>query len=160
MRVKVIISSFKMLFYVPYVKQRLFCPQQWAQYRNNNNPKPRGTYIIQDDKHLDLHWDHNEYTNTIPLDRHTNTVFMRTIPSFYQLFLFHKQLKQKINQHEMEKAYLCNVAHTSNLDNIIKVNLKFQNPKNESTIHWNNSNIHKIQNEERITSHANSLQCE
>ena len=40
---------------VPNVKQRRFCPQQWAQQRNDYTPMLRGTYVIQEDKNLELH---------------------------------------------------------------------------------------------------------
>ena len=45
---------------VPEAKQRLFCAKERLQQQNDNYPKTRGTYVIQDKV---FHWNQDHENN-------------------------------------------------------------------------------------------------
>ena len=93
--------------YVPEAKQQLIYPQKWAQQQNDNYPKIRGIYVIQDKDVLELHWSQDTFMKTISWDKYSNTAFMRTSPTSDSAIKFNKQFLSDTNQSQIEHAYAC-----------------------------------------------------
>ena len=79
-------------YYAPSSPVCLFSPQHWAQTSPfQDNPKrnllivrqggpQKGTWASTYDDSIELHWDHNKYHRTIPLDKATNVGKLYTAP--------------------------------------------------------------------------------
>ena len=96
----------KNTLFVSESKQRLLCPQQWAQQAQDNQPNKRGTFAIQDEDCIELHWDQDRFCKTIPWDRSTNTALMRSATSFKRFKVFNAVLdfKNKVKCHCCEST--------------------------------------------------------
>ena len=136
--------------YVPKAKQRLFRPQQWSQQQNDTYPIKRGTYVVQDKDVIELHWSQNKYTKTIPWDRNTNTVFMRTSPQYNKAIEFNKQFMANNKQSGIEHAYTCKSINIQTLDEVRELNLLFETNKLQST--------DKLQQEETMMIQSTTMQ--
>jgi len=78
----------KNTLFAPTTKQCLLCPQQWAQQAKDHFPSRRGTYSIQDDKCIELHWNQDQFCKTVSWDKSTNTALMRSASSYKRFRIF------------------------------------------------------------------------
>ena len=115
--------------FVPDSTQRLSCPQQWAQQAQDHYPERRGTFVIQDDKYLELHWNQDRCVKTIEWDKHTNTAYTRTAPTYKNFRIFRSifDYKQKKNESACsEHACICNSTVIQEDDQVDQQNIEFQ----------------------------------
>ena len=101
---------------------------------------------------MELHWNQDVSVKTIPWDKTTNTSFMRTVPKYNKAMKFTKHFWDKTNQRKLEHAYLCNSASILKLDDVNKMNLKFQNQQNKTST--------ASSKEEVIMTHSINMQTE
>ena len=122
--------------------QRLLSPQQWAQQANDNYPKTRGTFAIQDQDVIELHWNQDRYKKTIKWDKTTNTAFLQSAPGYRKFFQFSKQLKSSLcaqKQSCCECSHVCNSASAFKDDYVLEQSINFDQDEQ--------SNLHTIEHE-------------
>ena len=107
-------------------------------------------FVIQDKDVIELDWNQDTSVKTIPWDKPTDTALISTVPKYNKAVKFTKHFFNKMNQHKLENAYLCNSASILKLDDVNEMNLKFQNQQNTT------SNI--LMKEETIMTHSINMQ--
>ncbi len=64
--------------YVPELRRCLLSPQHWVQEAKDNNPRPKGTRMDQDNEYYYLNWGQAKYRKLVPYNPSTNIPIMYT----------------------------------------------------------------------------------
>jgi hypothetical protein len=67
--------------YITEFKRCLLSPQHWVQEVKDNYPRPKGTWMEQDDEYYFLNWGQAKYRKLVPYDSLSNVPIMYTASS-------------------------------------------------------------------------------
>jgi hypothetical protein len=61
---------------VPELKRCLLSPQHWVQEAKDNHPRPKGTWMEQDEEYYFLNWGQAKYRKLVPYNPSSNVPIM------------------------------------------------------------------------------------
>jgi hypothetical protein len=64
--------------YLPELRRCLLSPQHWVQKAKDNDPRPKGTRMDQDDEIYYLNWGQAKYQTSVLYDPSTNIPILYT----------------------------------------------------------------------------------
>jgi hypothetical protein len=69
-------------YYSLNIPGRILSLQHWAQEANDNTPLPRGTFSATYDDCVEMYWQQQKYSRTVPYDSSTNAATIRSAPGY------------------------------------------------------------------------------